>query len=233
MSPSEARQREAQLGYRVFTATRPGLVPDVPSGYESLMWVANSATLIYGTRDAVLVDTFLTLEQSVELADQIALSGKNLTYIYITHAHGDHFFGIDMLKRRFPGVSAVTTASVVDRIEKRLATHMELLRGRFPGQIPDDPGIPERLDEASIELEGHPLIPIEAGTPTPRTRRACTRHRSASSRPATSPRSDHRHPAGAVRRDDRALPRSRQPRVALGSGERCKGVTCEIGSARR
>ena len=163
MSPSETGQTAPELGYRVFTAKRPGLVPDVPSGYESLLWVANSATLIYGTRDAVLVDTFLTLQHSVELADQVAASGKNLTHIYITHAHGDHFFGIDMLKRRFPGVRAVTTASVVDRIESRLATDMELLRGRFPGQIPDDPALPERLDSASIELEGHPLIPIAAG----------------------------------------------------------------------
>jgi len=66
-------------------------------------------------RDAVLVDTFLTLDHAVELADQIAASGKNLTYLYITHGHGDHFFDINALKRRFPNVRAVATASVVDR----------------------------------------------------------------------------------------------------------------------
>ena len=154
---------KTQLNYRVFTATRPGVNPDVPDGYEALAWVANSATLIYGERDAVLVDTFFTLEHSAKLADQIAATGKNLTYIYITHAHGDHFFGINMLKRRFPNVRAVAPASVVDRIEKRLARDMQLLRSRFPGQVPDDPGIPERLDEASIELEGQSLIPIETG----------------------------------------------------------------------
>jgi glyoxylase-like metal-dependent hydrolase (beta-lactamase superfamily II) len=151
------------LEYRVFTATRPGVNPEVPTGYESLAWVANSATLIYGERDAVLADTFFTLDHSAKLADQIAASGKNLTYIYVTHAHGDHFFGINMLKRRFPTVRAVAAASVVDRIDARLAGDMALLRSRFPGQVPDDPGTPERLDGASIELEGHPLIPIEAG----------------------------------------------------------------------
>jgi hypothetical protein len=45
-------------------ASRPGLNRDVPPGKESLSWVANSATLIYGEQDAVLVDTFLTVEQS-------------------------------------------------------------------------------------------------------------------------------------------------------------------------
>src|SRR5262249_5281280 len=119
--------------------------------------------LISGRRDAVLADTFLTLDHSVTLADEIAASGKNLTFIYITHAHGDHFFGINMLKRRFPSAKAVATASVVDRIHRRFAPDMELFRARVPGQIPDDPGTPERLNEAAIELEGHPLIPIEAG----------------------------------------------------------------------
>jgi hypothetical protein len=32
------------LGYKVLTATRPGLNRDVPPGKESLMWVANSST---------------------------------------------------------------------------------------------------------------------------------------------------------------------------------------------
>jgi len=153
-----------QLEYRVFTARRPGLGPaDVPPGYESLMWVANSATLISGERDAVLVDTLFTIEHSTQLADQVAATGKNLTFIYVTHAHGDHFFGINLLKRRFPEVRAVAATSVVERIGKRLAADMQLLSSRFPGQVPDDPGIPEPLEGAVIDLEGHPLIPIGTG----------------------------------------------------------------------
>ena len=91
----------SDLEWRVFTVTRPGLTRDVPPGYESLMWVANSATLIYGERDAVLVDTFLTRDQNAELVDAIAATAKNLTHIYITHGHGDHFFGLNLLQERF------------------------------------------------------------------------------------------------------------------------------------
>ena len=80
------------LKYKVFTVTRPGLNRDVPPGKESLLWVANSATLIYGERDAVLVDTFMTVEQSSGLADAIVASGKTLKAIYVTHGHRDHFF---------------------------------------------------------------------------------------------------------------------------------------------
>ena len=151
-----------ELEYQVFTVTRPGLNPDVPPGYESLMWVGSSATLIYGERDAVLVDTFLTLEQSEALADQIEATGKYLAYIYITHGHGDHYFGINTLKQRFPDVRAVTTAGVVDQIHKRAPTDIQLFQKAGP--LPDEPGIPESLDGESLELEGHPLIPIEVGT---------------------------------------------------------------------
>jgi glyoxylase-like metal-dependent hydrolase (beta-lactamase superfamily II) len=152
-----------ELEYRVFTARRPGVNPDLPEGYESLAWVANSSTLIYGERDAVLVDTFFTVDHSAKLADQVAASGKNLTYIYVTHAHGDHFFGINTLKQRFPNVRAVAPALVVEEIERRFDSDVQLLSSRFPGQLPDDPGMPERMDGVSIELEGNRLITIETG----------------------------------------------------------------------
>jgi glyoxylase-like metal-dependent hydrolase (beta-lactamase superfamily II) len=165
MSRSESDRAAGQLGYRVFTATRPGLTPDIPAGYESLAWVANSATLIYGARDAVLVDTFLTVDQSVQLADEVAASGKNLTCVYITHGHGDHFFGLGALEERFPNVRAVATAAVIDHIAGQLRPDMldGFWRQRFPGQIPDKPSVPEPLDGVSIDLEGSALIPIETG----------------------------------------------------------------------
>jgi glyoxylase-like metal-dependent hydrolase (beta-lactamase superfamily II) len=153
------------LEYQVFTVTRPGLSRDLPAGHESLTWVANSATLISGERDAVLVDTFLTIDQGTQLADQVAATGKNLTHIYVTHAHGDHFFGINALKQRFPNVRAVSTNAVVDRMPTQFEPAMidDVFRRAFPGQIPDDPGIAERLGDTPFELEGHALIPVEAG----------------------------------------------------------------------
>ena len=73
-----------------------------------------SATLIFGQRDAVLVDAFLTIEQAAALGEWVAASGKNLTTIYVTHGHGDHCFGIGTLLNRFPKARAVATPEVVD-----------------------------------------------------------------------------------------------------------------------
>jgi hydroxyethylthiazole kinase-like sugar kinase family protein len=44
--------------------------------------VAFSSTLISGERDAILVDTLLTTEQSQTLLDWVVASGKNLAAIY-------------------------------------------------------------------------------------------------------------------------------------------------------
>jgi hypothetical protein len=45
------------------------LTRDLPAGSEDLMWMANSSTLIFGERDAILVDTFLTNEHARRLVD--------------------------------------------------------------------------------------------------------------------------------------------------------------------
>jgi glyoxylase-like metal-dependent hydrolase (beta-lactamase superfamily II) len=162
---ADAENKARPLRYKVFTVTRPGLNRAVPPGKESLMWVANSATLIYGERDAVLVDTFLTVEQCNGLADGIVASGKALKAIYVTHAHGDHFFGLKILQDRFPNVQAMATPEVVARM--KLQSTPEKLNSRwrklFPNQIPDVISIAGPLEGNEIDLEGNKLAVVRVG----------------------------------------------------------------------
>ena len=154
-----------ELSYKVFTATRPGLNRDVPPGKESLQWVANSSTLIQGRRDAVLVDTFLTIDQTTALADGIAATGKQLRAIYITHAHGDHFLGLKVLLDRFPQARALATPEVAEGM-RRQATPDKLdarWRRLFPGQIVDEVAFATAMDGDTIELEGRALSAIRLG----------------------------------------------------------------------
>jgi glyoxylase-like metal-dependent hydrolase (beta-lactamase superfamily II) len=79
------------LNWKLLTKKRGSSTQGIPPGKEDLPWVTNTVTLIYGERDAILVDTFLSEQHSKELADWVVESGHNLTAIYVTHAHGDHF----------------------------------------------------------------------------------------------------------------------------------------------
>ena len=156
---------DAGLSWDVLTIRRPGLTRDLPPGKEELMWVANSSTLIRGERDAVLVDTFLTIEQSQTLLSWVVASGKNLTAIYVTHGHGDHFFGLAPLLERFPGARAVATAEVVGAMREQLspASIESFWRRLFPGEIPDRPLLAAPLEDNELKLEGHKLVVVNAG----------------------------------------------------------------------
>jgi glyoxylase-like metal-dependent hydrolase (beta-lactamase superfamily II) len=160
------------LKWDVLVTKRQGLVRELPPGTEQWMWVPTSATLIYGERDAVLVDAFLTRDQARSLVEWIAASGKNLTTIYVTHGHGDHFFGIGAVQRRFPNAKAVATPGTVEVMRRQaspdyVASYWNPL---FPGQIPEELTIAEPLAGNVIDLEGRDLVAIEAGhTDTDRT----------------------------------------------------------------
>ena len=129
------------------------------------MWVANSSTLISGKKDAVLIDTFLTVDQAKSLADDIAAMGKRLVAIYITHAHGDHFLGMKVLLDRFPSARALATHEVAAGM--RLQATPEKLDTRwrklFPGQIADSIAFADAMDGNTIELEGKQLVAVKVG----------------------------------------------------------------------
>jgi glyoxylase-like metal-dependent hydrolase (beta-lactamase superfamily II) len=139
MSMTSTDANNGSLKWDVFTSKRPGLSRDLPPGKETLMWVANSSTLIYGERDAVLVDTFLTIDQSQALLNWVVASGKNLTAIYLTHGHGDHVFGVGSLLERFPNAKAVATPEVVEAMRQQVSPSSleDFWRKLFPGQIPE------------------------------------------------------------------------------------------------
>ena len=163
MNAADTKNRN--LNWEIFTSKRPGLSRDLPPGKEGLRWVANSSTLIYGERDAVLVDTFLTIDQSQALLNWVVASGKNLTTIYLTHGHGDHVFGIASLLERFPNARAVATPEVVEGIREQVspAVLKNFWHRLFPGQIPEHLPVAEPLEGNELELEGHKLVAINTG----------------------------------------------------------------------
>jgi glyoxylase-like metal-dependent hydrolase (beta-lactamase superfamily II) len=166
MMPGVAKansEKNPGLGYKVLTITRPGRGGGMPPGKEALMWIANSATLIYGERDAVLVDTFMTVEHCSALADAIDASGKSLKAIYVTHGHPDHFYGLKVLQDRFPSAQALATREVVAKMRLQIAPEkLDDRRKQFPG-LPDVISIATPLEGNEIDLEGNKLVVVGVG----------------------------------------------------------------------
>jgi glyoxylase-like metal-dependent hydrolase (beta-lactamase superfamily II) len=154
------------LNWDVFvTPGIPIATSDLPPGMEQAMFQAIASTLIYGKRDAILVDAFMTIKQADDLVDWISESGKNLTTIYITHGHGDHWFEIGTLLERFPNAKAVATLDVVKVMRQHASPELldTIWKAMFPDQIPDRLVIAEELIGNVIHLEGHELVAVELG----------------------------------------------------------------------
>ena len=143
----------------------PIVTSDLPPGQERRLWSPISSTLISGKRDAVLVDTFVTVEQNRALVDWVAASGKNLTTIYATHGHGDHFFGASAVLARFPRARFVATPDVVKIMRQQGSPQglAQFWNPRFPGQISDHLVIGDELTGSVIELEGRGLVAVPLG----------------------------------------------------------------------
>lgn len=123
-----------------------------------------ASTLIFGERDAVLVDPPFTRDQIRRVGDWIEHSGKRLTFIYATHGHGDHWFGTDLLMQRFPEATPYATAGTIQRM------HQDATEGRaqswdvdFAGLIPDSPVVYREIPLEGFMLEGNVIRAIETG----------------------------------------------------------------------
>lgn len=87
---------------------------DVFNASENSFGVAS--VIVSGKTDAVLIDAQFTLADAETVAQKIKTSGKNLKAIYISHNDPDFYFGLEVFKRHFPGVTAYATPKVVEAI---------------------------------------------------------------------------------------------------------------------
>lgn len=155
----------------VFVASPIPVVPPLPIPDNiTPLWSPTTSTLIHTANEAVLVDPLLTTAQATSLADWIddLIPNKPLTYIYVTHGHGDHFFGLSTLLERFPNATAVATSGVLAHMEEQLTPAVrEFWTSVFPGGQIRFPASPpaKALDSCNptIQLDGHTLHAVNAG----------------------------------------------------------------------
>lgn len=155
----------SQLRADVYVAPGLKIAGSHPANYGH--WSPISCTLIQGESEAVLVDTPISEEQTKELIKWIeeTAPSKELKYIYITHGHGDHFFGISQLKERWPNAKAVTSAGSAEHAKHQLGPQWwnGFWTKYFPDQIRLPVELPEPLSSRFFSIEGHEFRVVEVG----------------------------------------------------------------------
>lgn len=148
------------LAYDVFVNDPPLQAGLLPNG-EPKRFSPMASTLIYGDEDAVLTDPGLTEDQARVLGDWVAGKGRNLTDIFITHGHGDHWFAARLLAERF-GACVVASAGTITQMHGSVATRPLLWDKLYTG-IPPSPVTAVPVPGNRFTLEGHDLVIVEVG----------------------------------------------------------------------
>jgi glyoxylase-like metal-dependent hydrolase (beta-lactamase superfamily II) len=149
------------LTYDVFVNDPPPQDGFLPNG-EPKQFSPTASTLIYGSEDAVLTDPGLTEDQARVLGDWVAARGRNLTDIFVTHGHGDHWFGAGLLAERF-GARVVAAAGVIAQMRGSATTRPLLWDKLYAGLIPPSPVTAVTVHGNRFTLEGQDLVIVEVG----------------------------------------------------------------------
>lgn len=149
MSTDGAKRRVPQspLTIQSFTASEAGA------------W--SNAYLILGTTTAMLFDVGQIRSEATQLADMIARSGRTLETVMISHAHPDHFMGLDVITDRFPNARVVSTPNVVADIKTDGPWMFKLLQQKLGAEGPARLVIPEPLDTHSLTFEDYRFEVVE------------------------------------------------------------------------
>lgn len=150
----------------VYVSPYKPVVSALPSwnSAQQATWPASSVSLLTGEKDAVLIDALITYAEAEHVVEWIRSKQKKLTTVYITHGHGDHFFGLNTILAAFPEAKAVALPEVVPFARDQVSAGiMQLWNAFFPNQIPEHPTVPGPMEGRVIELEGHELRPIMVG----------------------------------------------------------------------
>jgi glyoxylase-like metal-dependent hydrolase (beta-lactamase superfamily II) len=121
-----------------------------------------ASVIVTGETDAVLIDAQWTLSNAHRVVAEVQETGKNLTTIYVTHAHPDHYFGLGPIADAFPGARVVALPAVARTINKQFfgkIEHWEKTLGKT--NVPRKAVNIEPLAGDCIDLEGRRIEIIQ------------------------------------------------------------------------
>lgn len=117
-----------------------------------------ASVIVSGKTDAVVFDCQFSLANGHRVLAEIIETGKRLTTIYVSHAHPDHYFGLQPIVEAFPEARVVAVAAVAKVINKSFIDKIEQWEELLGVTNVPRKEIPiEILTENYFELEGHKI----------------------------------------------------------------------------
>ncbi|WP_074405609.1 MBL fold metallo-hydrolase [Aquimarina megaterium] len=116
-----------------------------------------ASVIIYGEKDAVLIDAQFTLSDAHNVVAEILKSGKNLTTIYISHGDPDYYFGLEVFKNSFPDVTIYTSKHTLSHIKKTYEKKLQIWGPKLGNNGTKKVVFPEILKGNTIDLERHSI----------------------------------------------------------------------------
>jgi len=142
----------ALLAATSINAQEAPLSVDVYNATENSFHV--TASLVYGEREALLIDTGFSRADALRIAAKVLDSGRELKTIFISQADPDYYFGVSELSEIFPDAQLLTTQAVKSVIEQKMAKKLSFWGPKLGSNAPKNPIALQVLEENVIEVDG-------------------------------------------------------------------------------
>lgn len=115
-----------------------------------------TSTIIYGDKDAVLIDAQFQKQYAEQLVKEIKATGKNLKTVFISHSDPDFYFGLDVIHKAFPNAKIISTAQTAYLISASKDDKMAVWKPQLKEDAPSEIIVPDVVT-AVPDLEGNKI----------------------------------------------------------------------------
>ena len=113
-----------------------------------------NSTLVYGEKEAMVIDAGFTRADALRIAANVLDSGKELKTIYVSQADPDYYFGVETLKEIFPQAEVLTTPAVLEKINAKLAGKIAFWGPKMGANAPRTPVLPKAISGNTLTVDG-------------------------------------------------------------------------------
>ena len=113
-----------------------------------------NSTLVYGEKEAMVIDAGFTRADALRIAANVLDTGKELKTIYVSQADPDYYFGVETLKEIFPQADVVTTPAVLEKINAKLAGKIAFWGPKMGANAPRTPVLPKAIIGNTLSVDG-------------------------------------------------------------------------------